>query len=663
MTIHWIVQWALVLLLGIGTTLTLSSFLLSDKPEATNAYLEEPGMGGSSTAPEVPAPIDQSPSKALSKRIVEYHIAVVLHPDSKTLEGTQTFSWTNPGSKPVNELYLHLYPNAFQSKNTTFMQESGGKLRNDKHQPGSFGRMDITRLTTSHGVDLLPRTAFVQPDDGNEHDQTLMKVLLTEPVAPGETITLTADFTVRLPAVFARMGYSGNFFMAGQWFPKVAKFEPAGTRGRTEDGWNLHQYHGNSEFYADFGIYNVKIKVPESFTVAATGFPVKSPAVSKGMKTYHFYADDVHDFAWAASPDFLYYEEGFSAPDIPGVKIKLYLDPAHESLKDRYFAAAKKTLARLGAWIGEYPYQTLSIVVPPPGGNGAGGMEYPTLITAWAADETNPGHELERVIVHEISHQYWYGMIASNEFEEAWLDEGFTSYAEDKIMELEYGVKPNLPIIGSYMTTPEALTLHSWQFAGSGSYADNVYYRAKLVLHAIEAEIGQPTMQKVLRNYFRTWKFRHPGTEDFQAILEKETKRDWSVFFDTFVYGGQMIDYAADHIRIRKVTSNGQPVYESQVLITRRGAYHPDVPIRFRFADGHTIDKHWHNSDESSEIVYTLTYTVPLEWVMVDPDYTLILENRHINNFLKSDIDTKTKTRTNLGLTKWIEALFGWVAW
>lgn len=121
-------------------------------------------------------------------------------------------------------------------------------------------------------------------------------------------------------------------------------------------------------------MYNVRIQVPSNYTVAATGFPTKPASDDGTKKTYQFYADDVHDFAWAASPNFLYYEEPFSAPNVPGVKIKLYLDPAHKALKDRYIYAAKRSLAKYSEWFGTYPYSTLSIVIPPPGGNGAGGM-------------------------------------------------------------------------------------------------------------------------------------------------------------------------------------------------------------------------------------------------------------------------------------------------
>ncbi|WP_438444869.1 M1 family metallopeptidase [Gorillibacterium sp. sgz5001074] len=653
-------QWTLVLVFGLAVTTTVSSYFGRTGEPALSVLSEEP-PAGESLSLEIPKPAEPKAAPALSSRTVEYHMAVSLKPEEKQLQGAQTFTWQNPGKKPVEELYLHLYPNAFASKKSTFMKESGGKLRNDKQQGDSRGWMELQTLTTEKGVSLMDRVAFVRPDDNNGSDETLAKVTLPAPVLPGEKVTLTMDFRVKLPQVFARMGYSGDFYMAGQWFPKLAKYETAGTRGRAEEGWNLHQYHGNSEFYSDFGIYDVKIKVPSDYTVAATGFPTKPAAVENEMKTYRFYADDVHDFAWAASPKFVYVEEPFSAPNVPGVKIKLYLDPAHEHLKARYLTAAKKALSRYSEWYGPYPYSTLSVVVPPAEGNGAGGMEYPTLITAWGAGEPKPGLDLERVVVHEIGHQYFYGMIASNEFEEAWLDEGFTSYAEDKVMEKEFGIAPNLPLEASYITSPEALKRNAWEYGSHDEYAENVYTRAKLVLFAIEKEIGPDAMSRVMKTYFQRWKFKHPASADFQAVLEETTKKSWKDFFDQYVYNGLMVDYEIAGIEVNRAQADGKTGYESKVLIKKRGATSSQVPIRFRFTDGTVLDKTW--DGQGSEIVYTLSHGAPLEWAQIDPDYTLLLENKHINNFMKRQVDTKTNVRLNLGVSRVVEILFGWLTW
>ncbi|UUZ82234.1 M1 family metallopeptidase [Paenibacillus sp. P26] len=628
---------------------------------AAMARLDEPAPPPPAP-PSLPAkPIEKPAPQPLSGRIVEYHLNAELDATGKIIRGTSSLTWKNPGSLPVQELYFHLYPNAFESKKTTFMKESGGKLRDDASKEGNFGGMQIASIKTEDGVDLTPRIAYVQPDDGNADDHTLLKVPLAQPVGPGEKVTLKTEYSVKPPQVFARMGYAGDFIMAGQWFPKVAVYEKKGTRGRAEEGWNLHQYHGNSEFYADFGIFDVKIKVPSSYKVAATGFPTRAAADDGQTKTYSFYADDVHDFAWAASPNFIYYEEPYATSKLPGVRIKLYLDPKHEALKNRYMTAAKKALARYSQWYGGYPYSTLSIVVPPEDGNGAGGMEYPTLVTAWGAAEANPNLELERVVVHEIGHQFWYGMVASNEFEEAWLDEGFTSYAEDKLMETEYGVRPNLLVESSYITAPASLKLNAWDYDNHHHYAENVYTRAKLVLKAMERQVGEETMDKIMRTYFQRWKFKHPTTSDFQQVAEDVTKTSWKEFFDQYVYNGQMVDYAVTGIQTRRVTENGRTFYENKVQLRRMDGTYPNVPIRFHFADGTRLDKTWEGLD--SEVIMKLDYTAPIDWVAVDPQHTIVLENKRINGFMKTSVDPKLAVRWNLGAVKVLEALFGWVAW
>ncbi|WP_233531620.1 M1 family metallopeptidase [Paenibacillus alkalitolerans] len=614
--------------------------------------------------PEPPAPEKPKAPEPLSNRVVEYHIGVRLDAGSKKLLGNQTVTWRNPGSQPVQELYFHLYPNAFESKQSTFNRESGGKLRNDEASDKSIGYMNVTSIHTTEGLDLTHRMQYAQPDDGNKNDRSLMKVRLARPVSPNDTVTLKMGFEVQLPEVYARMGYSGNFVMAGQWFPKVAVYEPAGRRGRTAEGWNAHQYHGNSEFYSDFGIFNVKIQVPEKYIVAATGFPTKPASIDKktGMKTYHFYADDVHDFAWAGSPDFVYTEEPFSAPNVPGVRIKLYLDPKHIELKDRYMYAIKKSLENYSSWYGKYPYSTLSVVVPPEGADGAGGMEYPTLITAWAADAADAGYELEKVVVHEIGHQYWYGMVASNEFEEAWLDEGFTSYAEDKVMEAEYGVPPNTLVEASYMTNPASLTSVSWNFKNHDHYADNVYIRGKLILLAIEKEIGEKKMKQVMRTYFTRWKFRHPATGDFQKTLEDVTKRSWAEFFDQFVYGDLMVDYAVERIVSKKVRTDGVERNEYRVVVSSRSGLQGPVTVRFRFDDGATLNEQWKGDQKS--VVFTLPPTESkLRWVAVDPEYASVLEHKRMNNFMKTNVSDELKARWNLGTAKFIEAIIGSFVW
>lgn len=605
--------------------------------------------------------VEQPSVEVLSQRMNEYHINVKLDEKTGSLIGTQTVTFKHPGKKTINELYLHLYPNAFSSKDSTFMKESGGKLRGDVMPKNGYGNMTLTEVTTTDGISLLHRVRYVQPDDGNVKDTTLAKIPLPVSVRGGESITLKIGFTVKLPQIFARMGVAGEFVMAGQWFPKLSVYEPVGRRGNTVEGWNLHQYHGNSEFYSDFGIYNVKIDVPENYIVAATGFPTKAAVIQDNRKIEQFYGDDIHDFAWSASPNFIYAEEPYSSADVPGVRIKLYLDPMHKDLKDRYFYAAKVALANFSKWYGRYPYSTLSVVVPPKEGNGAGGMEYPTLVTAFGASDESPGYELERTVIHEIGHQFFYGMVANNEFEEAWLDEAFTSYAEDKLMEQEFGIKSNLPIQSSLIHNPVALTEPAWRYGSSDNYAHNVYYRGKLILTDIEQKVGTSTMNKIMYKYAQQYRFKHPTTQNFQKIVEQVSGRSWKNYFDEHVYNSLMIDYAVNNITITPITTDSEVLYESKVELQRNGAIYPKVPLLFKFTDGKTIRKTW--SSEDKQIQMKLTYSAPLDWVMIDPDYSMILENKHSNNFLRAEVDSKLATRLNLSFYKAIEAIVGTFLW
>ncbi|MBW7459854.1 M1 family peptidase, partial [Paenibacillus sepulcri] len=318
-------------------------------------------------------------------------------------------------------------------------------------------------------------------------------------------------------------------------------------------------------------------------------------------------------------------------------------------------------LAKYSQWYGAYPYSTLSIVVPPKGGNGAGGMEYPTLITSFAAETDNPGYDLERTVVHEIGHQYWYGMVASNEFEEAWLDEGFTSYSEDKVMESEYGVAPNLPVEASYMTDPAPLKQLSWSYHSHNHYAENVYMRAKLVLFGIEKQVGPKIMSKIMRTYFQKYKFKHPSTADFQHVVEQVTKTKWNDYFSQFVYGNQMSDYSVESIAVKPVKENGTVKYESTVLIRKNGGSYGPVPIVFQFADGTTLPKVWDAAQ--MHIQYTLVHSSPLLWAAIDPQNENVLDNKHINNFMKAELPEKVQTRWSIGVAKLLEGIFTSLAW
>jgi hypothetical protein len=415
-----------------------------------------------------------------SDRVVSYTIAAELIPEHQTVHGKMDLVWRNTTEVPVGELYFHLYLNAFKDMESSHLRESGGEGKRRSRWSKEYpGWIRINSMLREDGSDLWTDATrhFVAPDDGNEKDRTLARVDLPAPVAPGETIALKVDFDSRLPRVFRRTGWAGDpadssnlFFMAAQWFPKIAVLR------RTEDGkasWNAHQFHRNTEFFSDFGVYQVSITVPAGYRVGATGNRIsESESADGATRTYVHRQEDVHDFAWTASPFFSVKEFRWSfdefcaqAPNGMGgrvtellertaahlglpvekvrpdkeVLVRIMLQQDHAGVADRFRWAAGAALACYGIWFGAYTYDVLTVVDPPAGGGAAGGMEYPTLITVWG-DRTAPDYAtgMEGVTVHEFGHQYFYGLVASNEFEEAWLDEGLTTYTTARIFEETY---------------------------------------------------------------------------------------------------------------------------------------------------------------------------------------------------------------------------------
>lgn len=408
----------------------------------------------------------------LAARVASYSISVTLNPEDHTLSASETLNWRNATAHPTTELQFHLYLNGFKNERTTFMKESRGVSRSNRFRDGGWGYIDILSMKLPDGSDLLRSAEFIRPDDGNPDDETVLRVPLPQPVPPGGTIAVDIEFIARLPRVFARTGYKNDFHFVAQWFPKVGVL--------TDAGWNCHQFHSHSEFFADFGGYDVGITVPAGYVVGATGAQQGEPVPAKdGSLTYRFVQNDVHDFAWTADPDYVkevrwfrYAEQrdiieedrvaraldlpaGSDQLHLPDVEVTLLIHPEHRSQVERHFTAVFHALRYFGYWYGPYPYRTLTVVDPAWGARGAGGMEYPTLITAGTSYlAPSRRHSPESVTIHEFGHQYWYGMVASNEFEEAFLDEGFNTYSTGLVLEKAYGpnrdlleIAPGIPML------------------------------------------------------------------------------------------------------------------------------------------------------------------------------------------------------------------------
>ncbi len=562
----------------------------------------------------------------IEQPIVRYKMSARLDPAKKMVTGHYTLTWWNHTEDTIPDLYFHLYLNAFKNMDSTFMREGSGSRRaqlfeywRTKPEEEKWGWVDVNKLQITGGADLTKAITFVHPDDDNAADQTVMRVPLPQPIPPHGTIELSVDFTSKLPRALARTGFgsNGDYFLVAQWFPKIGVYEGPGDRGRKQGGWNCHQFHAHTEFYADYGSWDVDLTAPSNYVVGATGFLRNQRSNSDGTTTYNFYQDDVHDFAWTASPHFIKLTRTFEwGKEVRGdelvkwtrilnlpaeqvalrdVAVTLLLQPGHESVADRYFRAAFNGLKYFGLWYGQYPYDTLTVVDPERGSN-TGGMEYPTFITGGAyfwpgAHQFSP----EGVTVHEFGHQFWYGLVGNNEFEEAYLDEGFNTYSTGKVLETAYGEGcsyefiagvpvpayawlnvqvPSFPFagvnsipVGPYFSCvgysertagrgfllqhvkDDNLYRFGWEYLDGASYGLNSYTRTGLTLRTLESYLGEETMARIMRTYHQRWRYRHPALQDFIDAVNQISGRDMNWFFQQFWYNSDQTDYTIAEIQ------------------------------------------------------------------------------------------------------------------
>jgi hypothetical protein len=632
------------------------------------------------------------PSGALSPRNASYEISARLVPDTRTLTGEALLTWRNISSIPATTLRFHLYYNAWRNTRSTWMRERLLAADSDlsERPEADWGWIDVTALRVIEGAgstprDLTSQLRFIAPDDRNVDDRTVLEAPLDSPVAAGQTINVQIAWSSRVPRPFSRTGAVGDFYFLAQWFPKIGVLE--------ETGWNCHQFHAATEFYADFGSYDVKLRVPRGWVVGATGRERGRRDEADGTTTHHYYQDDVHDFAWTTSPHYLERRERFEHPTLPAVDMRLLLQPEHASQADRHFAATRAALKYYGEWYGAYPYGHIT-VVDPAWRSDAGGMEYPTLFTAgtrWLVPAR--GVQPESVTIHEAGHQFWYGVVANNEFEHAWLDEGLNTFSTARVLDAAFapryyvkryfgGFVPwtftDLPISratdGNRLhafrpaAKADAQSTPTWQY-WPGTAGAITYNKTALWLGTLERMLGWDTLQRILSTYYSRWAFRHPKPEDFFAVVNEVSGRDLTWFFDEVHRSSNVFDYGVDVFRSQPAAGRGHfgesagrvfssgggagDAYRTTLVVRRFGEGVFPVDIRVRFADGHETRWQWDGRDRRK--VYEIEKPVRAVSAEVDPDRVLLLDVDYTNN------SASLEPRAPEAARKWSLAWLIWV--
>lgn len=491
---------------------------------------------------------------------VDTRIEVRLDDRLHMLHGYEQISYRNNSPDTLHFLYLHLWPNAYKDDRSQFSEQQVQQYKKGFY----FSKEEDKGYIDSLHFSINGESAdyyFVQDN------LDIIRIDLATPLAPGGSLEISTPFRVKIPKVVSRLGHTGQAYFISQWFPKPAVYDAK--------GWHPMPYLDQGEFYSEIGSYDVRITLPRNYVVMATGncnnpeeeqwldslsqsppppdtlYTKSWPASSSELKTLHFTEDNIHDFAWFADKRWMLRKDTISGEGNEGVTT-LYtaFPPRHQKQWAKGTEYLKATIRTYGTQVGRYPYRTMKAVEGDM--SAGGGMEYPTVTVI----DRSVVWGLKDVLVHEAGHNWFYGILASNEREHAWMDEGMNSFYEQKttraIAKADTAKNKrsgsssmeNLVYYQSVaMGIDQAIEQQATAFL-SVNYGGDVYYKSAMLLHWLEAYMGQESFRNAIQEYYDTWKHKHPYPEDFRAIIRKHCSRSTDWFFDGALHTEARIDFA-----------------------------------------------------------------------------------------------------------------------
>ncbi len=617
----------------------------------SGAALAALGLLLSSAAAETLSPPPPAPEAATrAAAVASYVLDARLDSAGHLITGKGTLTWVNTASTPTRELWFHLYLNAFKNDKTVFLRSPFGAGRSGEHA-SDWGYIDVSRLSIRElgGKDLWPDAARTSPDDPD--DQTDIRLPLPSEVAPGATLTIDFEWTSRLPSIVERTGYSGSFHLVGHWFPKLARREPDGR-------WAHFAFHPQAEFYADFGSYRVTLDVPAEMVVGATGKQTNSESLGPRRRV-SFEADSVHDFAWTAWPDFRERLER-----VEGVEVRFLYPPGHDANARDSALAVRFALPHFNRLYGAYPHPTLTVVHPPEHAKNAGGMEYPTFITTggpwWAA--WSGVRAVEGVTVHELGHQWFQGIVATNEYDWPFLDEGLTTFAEVRALDARHG-PPSLFSFGGASVSGSAarravaiprghdtaIAQPAARFPGFNSVGALVYARTSIALESVGNAWGHTALERAFESYTRRERFRHPSPKSFLGDVREHVGADAHDALHAALFEKGWVDYELGELTCvesaapsgvfgdddaRKTTprekAEERPEKSCRALVRRKGTLRFPVTVELIFQTGKRERRRWDGREEWA--TFDTRGDEELVAAIVDPERAILLDETFANN-------------------------------
>ncbi|MEQ8470788.1 MAG: M1 family metallopeptidase [Marinoscillum sp.] len=590
---------------------------------------------------------------------VEYSMSIDFDVKSHQYTGTQSLKYFNNSSDTLYNVYYHLYFNAFQPNSMMDMRSRSIEDpdprvldRISKLSPEEIGYLKVDELT-QNGKALT-----------YEVSQTVLEVKLAEPILPGATETFEMTFNGQVPIQIRRSGrfnLEGVDYSMAQWFPKMAEYD--------EMGWHTTPYVGR-EFYAPWGDYDVKITINKDWVIAGTGVLQNPNEIGYGYEdegikvkrkgktlTWHFNAENVHDFVWAADPD--YKQVTAQVPN--GPLLRFFFIPGEETKlwETALPAITVEAVQYMEKNFGKYGWPQYSIIQ-----GGDGGMEYPmaTLIANKKISGARNLSSLVGVTIHEMMHSWYQGMLATNESFYPWMDEGFTSYAENRTSNAIAHQPERNPMAGSYRSylnwvntgSEEAISTHADHYTTNKAYSVGSYTKGAISLEQLGYIIGDEARDRGLLRYHKEWAFKHPDLNDFIRVMEKTSGIELDWYYEYWVNTTKTIDYSIDSL---SATANSTLISLSKVglipmpidlVVTRTNgdkvAYY--IPLTIMRGEKpnesglvRTLGSDW----PWTHPTYELKVNIPMDQIQsveIDPSYRMADVNRK-NNTYKSESSSR----------------------
>ncbi len=512
------------------------------------------------------------------QQAVAYQMEVTMDVSTNRYQGTQVLAYTNNSPDTLTRVFYHLYYNAFQPgsmmdvrSRTIADPDQRVKDRISKLAPEEIGYLHPTHLTMNGGPVSYKEVG------------TVLEVDLTEPILPNSSVKFEMSFEGQVPLQVRRSGRDseeGVRYSMSQWYPKMANYD--------EQGWHANPYVGR-EFYGIWGDFDVKITIDKSYTLGGTGYlqnpnqighgyqdeGVKVPEPKGNTLTWHFVAPQVHDFMWAADNNYKH-DKVLMAN---GITVHHFYIPGEKTTEnwEKLKEYTPKAIDYLSKNFGQYPYKQFSVVQ-----GGDGGMEYAmsTLITG---ERSLPS--LVGVMVHELAHSWFHGVLASNESLYPWMDEGFTSYASNLAMAsiFQTNASPHRGSYGGYYRLvksglEEPMSTHADHYQTNSAYGAAAYSKGAVFLAQLGYVIGEEVRDRGMLRYWNTWKFKHPNVNDLIRVMEKESGLELDWYKEYFVYTTKTIDYAVKEVKASEVGTS--------IILERIGAMPMPIDLVVTYKDG-----------------------------------------------------------------------------